>query len=367
MAATISVGREGAEAAGYPSGHREREHVAPMPPRALRRTGDDGWTEVNDLDEALRLRRNPGTLTWIESDVSGTSEAEIRALGSEFEIDPLAVEDAMSPRQRPKLEAYTGHLLVVVHQLDEDDDDQLVPRQVAACIGPGFLIVLHHGAGRLVREIRDRVRTLDAGRATGDRLLHAMVDTAVDDDETIANRIADEVEDMEEVGLELARRREQRPDRRLPQHRWPSQYRLYTLKQQMSTLRRYALPLGAALERRPSSEGREPDDEVEFLFRDVHDHVIRLAAAVRSSDELTDGVLGLVRSVAAESLNETNKKLTAWAAIVAAPALIVGLYGINYALVPSKSLGEWGFVVVLGLMGLTSGALYVSFRRRDWL
>lgn len=338
-----------------------------MPPRALRRTGDDGWTEVKDLGEVLRLRSDPGTLIWIESDVSAMSDVEIRALGSEFEIDPLAVEDAMSSRQRPKLEAYPGHLLVVVHQLDEDDDDQLVPRQVASFIGPGFAIVLHHGAGRIVSEIRDRVEKLDSTTASGDRLLHVMVDTAVDDDETIANRIADEVEDMEEQALELARRRERRPDRKLPQHRWPSQYRLYTLKQQMSALRRYALPLGAALERRPGAGDRQPDDEVDLLFRDVHDHVIRLAAAVRSSDDLTDGVLQLVRSVAAESLNETNKKLTAWAAIVAAPALIVGLYGINYELVPAKSLGEWGFLVVLALIALTSGALYLSFRRRGWL
>ena len=338
-----------------------------MPPIALRRTGDDGWTEVRDLDDVVRLRRDPGTLIWIESDVSGMSETEIRALGSEFEIDPLAVEDAMSPRQRPKLEAYPGHLLVVVHQLDEDDDDQLVPRQVAAFIGAGFAIVLHHGAGRLVREVRDRVEKLDTTTASGDRLLHAMVDTAIDDDETIANRIGDEVEEMEDEALEIARRRERRPDRKLPQHRWPSQYRLYTLKQQMSALRRYALPLGAALERRPSARDREADEEVDLLFRDVHDHVIRLAAAVRSSDDLTDGVLELVRSVQAESLNETNKKLTAWAAIVAAPALIVGLYGINYGLVPSKSLGAWGFGLVVALMALTSGGLYVSFRRRDWL
>jgi magnesium transporter len=338
-----------------------------MPPRALCRTDDGSWSEVDDLGEILRLRRDPATSIWIESDVSGMSADEMRALAGEFEIDPLAVEDAESPRQRPKLEPYPGHLLVVVHQLDEDEDDQLEPRQVAAFVGAGFVVLLHHRATRLVDDMRRRVEALGTAEASTDRLLHVIVDAAVDQDEAIANRIAEEVEDMEDDALELAKRRERRPDRRLPPHHWPSQYRLYTLKQQMAALRRYALPLGSALERRRAGEEHDPEDEIERLFRDVHDHVIRLAADLRNSEELTDGVLELVRSVQADTLNETNKKLTAWAAIVAAPALIVGLYGINYRLLPDHSLGQWGFVLVITLMALASGLLYVSFRRRDWL
>ena len=109
-------------------------------------------------------------------------------------------------------------------------------------------------------------------------------------------------------------------------------------------------------------------DEAEKLFRDVNDHVLRVQAQVRSIEDLSQGVLDLTQSVQADTLNEINKKLTGWAAIIAAPALIVGLYGINYHLLPQPTfLGAWGFVMVLGLMGAASLTLYLFFKRKGWI
>src|SRR5205807_3198353 len=110
-----------------------------------------------------------------------------------------------------------------------------------------------------------------------------------------------------------------------------------------------ALPLGQSLERLAHTDADEPE-EAELRFRDVQDHVLRLGAQVRSIDELASGVLDLTRSIQADTLNDINKRLTGWAAVIAGPALIVGLYGTNYGLLPSKSLGNWGFVFVVGLM-----------------
>jgi magnesium transporter len=91
-------------------------------------------------------------------------------------------------------------------------------------------------------------------------------------------------------------------------------------------------------------------------------------AQVRSAEDLTQGVLDLTQSVQADTLNEINKKLTGWAAIIAAPALIVGLYGINYHLLPLPTkLGVWGFVFVLGLMSASSLTLYLFFKRKGWI
>ena len=113
--------------------------------------------------------------------------------------------------------------------------------------------------------------------------------------------------------------------------------------------------------------GRVDDlEETGKLLRDVHDHVLRISAQVRSIEELTNGVLELARSVQADTLNEINKRLTGWAAIIAAPALIVGLYGTNYGLLP-RFPGRWGFVFIVGLMVATSGILFGFFRRRGWI
>ena len=342
-----------------------------MPTTALCRTGEDGWAPVEDLDEVMRLRRDPAAMVWIEGDVSGMTDEQVRELARGFELDPLAIEDALSPRQRPKLEAYPHHQLLVVHQLDEDEDDQLVPRQLAAFVGEGFAVVLHHAADRLVAEARRRVQGSDRRPdPSGDRLMHLIVDAAVDDDEAHATRVSEEIEDLEAEALGTARSRERRDAPSAARAPLPSQFHLYTLKQQLSTLRRYAVPVGAALERRHSSDGSRGasgDGEVERLFRDVHDHVVRLAAQVRGSNELIDGVIELARALQGDQLNEINKKLTGWAAVVAASALIAGLYGVNYRLLPPLALGRWGFAYVAALMLATSGAVYLFFKRRGWL
>ena len=332
----------------------------------------DGWDEVDDLDKVLELRADPSRLVWVEADVSEAAPEAARSLAQGFGLDPLAVEDAMEARQRPKLEPYPGHLLVILHQLDELED-QLEPRQMAAFVGAGFVIVLHHGADRLVREARARLSGDED--PTAHRLLHALVDSTVDDYEAKANELGEDVEELETQALAVARR--SGADGEDPAGELPDQYQLYTVKQQLSMLRRYALPLGRSLDRLAHADGAgvqadvaadaDAQEETELQFRDVQDHVLRLGAQVRSIDELASGVLDLTRSIQADTLNDINKKLTGWAAVIAGPALIVGLYGTNYGLLPSKALGNWGFVFVVGLMLGTAAGLYAFFRRRRWI
>jgi magnesium transporter len=321
-----------------------------------------GWEEVDDLDTILRLRRDPTRLVWAEADVTGATEGDVRSLASGFGLDELAVEDALEARQRPKLETYPGHLLVILYQLDEIAD-QLEPRQIAAFIGQGFVIVLHHGAGRLITEARSRLHDEEQEALTVDRLLHSLLDSTVDDYEAKAAELGEEIEELELQALEVARAGA-RDARDLP-----SQYRLYTVKQQLSMLRRFALPMTRSLERlaNPDGSSGEAPDESELRFRDVLDHVLRLAGQMRSIDELATGVLDLTRSIQADTLNDVNKKLSGWAAIIAAPALIVGLYGTNYGLVPTKSWGNWGFVFVVVLMVASAAGLYAFFKRRRWI
>jgi magnesium transporter len=325
---------------------------------------DGGWEEVDDLAKILELHRDPSRLVWIGSDVSGATEDDVRALATEFDLDELAMEDALQARQRPKLEPYPGHLLVILYQLDEIAD-QLEQRQIAAFVGRGFVIVLHHGAGRLLSEARARVER-DAGEVvTVDDLVHALLDAAVDDYELKAAALGDDVEELEMQGLSVAQARA-RGDMRTEV---PDQAVLYTVKQQLSMLRRYALPLSRALDQlaHVHEDTTVPPDERELQFRDVEDHLLRLGDKVRSIDELASGVLDLTRSIQADDLNDINKKLTGWAAVIAAPALIVGLYGTNYGLLPTKHLGNWGFVFVLGLMFASAFGLYVVFKRRRWI
>ena len=322
-----------------------------------------GWDEVDDVAKLLELRRDARQIVWIEADVSGSSAVDVRELASGFALDELAVEDALHPRQRPKLEPYPGHLLVILDDLEEIDD-QLEPRQVAAFVGQGFVIVLHHGAGRLMGETRRRMTAEEPAAVTIDTMLHGLLDTTVDGYEAKAQELTDEVEELEMQALAAARA-DDRDDPDPPE--LPSQYRLYTVKQQVSMLRRFAVPLSGVAERLASASGEEEAPErSEREFRDVEDHLLRLAAHIRNIDDLAGSVLDLARSVQADTLNDVNKKLSGWAAVLAGPALIVGLYGTNIGLDP-KWLGHWGLVYVLGLCFATSAVIYAFFKRRGWI
>ena len=331
--------------------------------RAMLRTDGDGWTPADDLSRVSQGRGRPDGLAWVEVDVSDAASGDVQSLVDQFGLDPLAVEDALNPRQRPKFERYEGHAFLVMYQLDEVDD-QLEARQIACFLGERFLLVMHCGADRMVAAARKRVESLDDEARRADRLLHALLDTVVDDYEVVAGRLETDVEHLEATALRVARKTSMSA-RTLGD--MPSQVMLYSLKQQVSLMRRFGLPLGTVLERIEWSKDRQGDTDTEELFRDVHDHVLRIAAQARSVEELAGAVLDLTRGVQADVLNEVNKKLTAWAAIIAVPTFIASIYGTNYRLLPSPDLGAVGFVYVLCIMAGAAAALWLFFKRRRWI
>jgi len=181
----------------------------------------------------------------------------------------------------------------------------------------------------------------------------------VDEYEVIANALEQEVERLEEEALRASEegRVEEVVD----------QADLYSLKQKVSRLRRYAIPVERILAAVTGGEaGRSLDEATRHLFQDVHDHTIRLSAQIRNVDELSGAILDLIRSEQADTLNMINKKLSAWAAIFAAWAVITGFYGMNLDLEPEEQ-SAFGLWFVLGLMVAVGLGLYAVFKRRRWL
>ena len=315
---------------------------------------ETGWVQIDDLATLSDLRRESNNLVWAEAVVSDLTEDDAQTLKEEFDLHDLAVEDAIKPRQRPKLEPYEHHLFLVVHQLDEEND-QLEARQIACFIGPRFMITLHEGAERVLEPAKDLWRK-ESGALRGGpaHLVHGVLDVLVDDFENIATRLEDEVEELEEIVLEVPTA--------------PVQRQLYSIKQKVSRLRRYALPVQRLVEsisNDPSLLGSHSQVQTEH-FRDVSDHLQRLADQVRNIDDLTDAVLDLRRAEQAQFLNDVTKRLTGWAAIVAVPTFIASVYGMNFALVPAAG-HIFGFWFALALMTVTGIGLYISFKRRDWI
>jgi magnesium transporter len=314
-------------------------------------TEASGWTEVHDLERLSDLRAEAGHLLWAETDLASLDDDDIALIAEEFGLHPLAVEDAQHPWQRPKIDFYDDHTFVVVHQLDEIDE-QLEATQIACFIGKRYVLTIHAGAKRILDESKARWDKAKKKRGPG-FLMHALLDALVDDYQALADRLENEIEDLEELVLET-------PD-------VPIQRQLYTVKQRIARLRRYALPASRVLDSFVDP-GREEMylPEAEALFSDVRDHVVRIGEQLRNVDDLTQAVLDLTRAEQMQRLNDVTKRLTGWAAIIAVPTWIASVYGMNFALIPEEQ-SLIGFFFALCLMVVTAIGLYIFFRRRRWI
>jgi magnesium transporter len=311
----------------------------------------DGWTKVEDLHQLSDLRTRSGTLLWAEAEASSLTDEDVRLVAEEFSLHELAVEDAMHARQRPKFETYDDHQFLVMHELDEVDG-QLEAVQIACFIGRQYVLVIHAGAERTLKEAKDRwAGTLD--RSHPAVLLHTLMDVVVDDYQAHADRLEGEVEDLEEIVLE-------KPDA-------PVQRQLYAVKQRLARMRRYVFPSVRLLDWAIDTGKDHPfSAETAKLFRDIDDHLQRIKDQVLNLDALDQALIDLTRNEQAAMLNEQNRRLAAWAAMFGAATVIGGIYGMNFALVPKQeTIG--GFWFAIGLMLLSTGGLYFYFRRRGWL
>lgn len=320
---------------------------------AICHTPQAGWSEVSDLSTIASLCERRGARVWAEADVSVLDDRDMDTIAASFGLHELAVEDAAEARERPKLESYEGHLFMVVHELNLVGE-QLEPVQIACFVGARWVLVLHAGASRALEETRRRLLALSGDLQGGSAvLMHALLDTIVDDYERIADGLENVVEDLEE--------------RLLADPRASAQKEIYTLKQRLARMRRYALPVSRLLADvvEGNAVGDIPSESGAF-FRDVHDHTLRIAEQERNVEDLADALLELVGMEQAKAQNEVTKRLTGWAAIIAVPTLISGIYGMNFGLVPQEGR-IFGFWFALGLMVSAAIALFVFFKRRGWI
>ncbi|MGH2752489.1 MAG: magnesium transporter CorA family protein [Actinomycetota bacterium] len=324
---------------------------------------ETGWQQVSDTAGISELRAR-GRLIWAEADVKDLDDDDVATIAREFSLHELAVEDAVTLRQRPKFETFPDHLFVVVHQLDESGD-QLEPAQLSMFVGDHYVLALHGGANRTLEEARRRWMDLSHDQAGPHRLLHTILDTIVDEYGVLADQLEQETEDLEELTLESID---------LPMRARfalvndsSTQRRIYSVKQRVSRLRRYGHPAARVVEGVLEAEAHNlADSKLVPLFAHVRDHALRIGDQVGGVESLTNAILDLRRAEAAGTLNEVTKKLTAWAAIIAVPTLISSVYGMNVHLYPPEGTTA-GFWFALGLMAVLGAGLFVFFKRRRWL
>ena len=291
---------------------------------------------------------------WVWIGLHQPTEEEFDSVKAEFDLHPLAIEDAVNAHQRPKLEEYGDTLFLVLKPARYHDDTEEVEfGEILIFMGQGFLITVRHGETTQLHEVRlESEKNPDLMSHGPASVLHAIVDRIVDDYEPVLRGVEDDIEEVEEEAFSPARTN-------------PAA-RIYHLKREVLGLHRATGPLVAPLERLASVEHRYIPEEMRSYFRDVCDHAIRTNEAVENFREMLNSVLGANLTQVTVRQNDDVRRISAWVAILAVPTMIAGIYGMNFDHMPEL---RWalGYPAVLLVMATICVSLYAYFKKSGWL
>ncbi len=305
---------------------------------------------VEEVSDHLE-RRN--AVVWL--DVCQPTEADLKKIADELGLHELAVEDALHPHQRPKLDRYEDHLFLATYvpSLDEATG-QLETSEISVFITPHAFVTVRKDERLDMTPIRHKWQDeRDLGEHGVGWLLHGFLDYVVDMHFETVQRLDDELDALEDQLVDT------RP------HTREVQRRSYELRKSLVTLRRVVLPMREVVNTVLRRDLGIVDDAIQPYFQDVYDHVLRAIEWTESMRDLVTNILDTHLTIQGNRLNEIMKKLTGWAAIIAVPTAVTGFYGQN---VPYPGFARHsGYVTSVLIMVALVVGLYVLFRRKGWL
>ncbi len=312
----------------------------------------DGHKIADVRNEEVRpyLKRDDCIL-WMA--VRDPDPHELKLLQEEFELHPLAVEDAQHGHQRPKFEEYGDSLFFVLH-LIEPDVEGLRVGEVEIFVTRKYVLSVRSRSERRFSEVRARCeREPELMRHGTGYILYALMDAVVDRYFPILDSIETKLENIEEqifAGTSARANIEA----------------LYGLKQQLMTLKHATAPLLEAVSKLYGGRVPQLCAGLGDYFRDVSDHLVRLNQNIDAAREMVTTAISVNLSMITLQENEVTKRLAGYAALVAVPTLIAGIYGMNFELMPELKW-RWGYPLSLGAMVIIDAYLFYRFRKAKWL
>lgn len=303
------------------------------------------------IEEAGEWAGKDGHVVWIglfEPDV-----ALLRRVQKQFHLHDLAIEDAEHAHQRPKLEQY-GEALFVVARTAQMVEGRIAFGETHIFVGRGYVVSVRHGASTSYAAVRQHWETCPISLAKGtDFILYAILDFIVDNYMPVLEAIHDEVEEIEDRVLARPMGRDDIE-------------RLYMLRRDLLRLRNAIGPLVEVCRRLGNTELPQIDRDMEPLFRDVTDHVRTVQEKIDSLREVLAFAFEASLLVGQSQENAITKRLASWAAILAVPTALAGIYGMNFKNMPELET-TYGYFVVLAAIITTCSVLFWRFKRNGWL
>ncbi|PWC43842.1 magnesium/cobalt transporter CorA [Azospirillum sp. TSO22-1] len=303
------------------------------------------------VEEAGAWAAREGHFVWVG--LLEPDEALLRRVQEQFALHDLALEDALHAHQRPKIEVY-GDALFLVLRTARLTDGRIHFGETHVFAGRNYVVTVRHGASATYSPVRTRAESApDLLRHGVDFVLYAVMDYVVDCYFPVLDALEADVGRMEQKLL----------------HRPPTPAeveRIAHVRRDLERLRRAASPLTEVCSRLERFPLPMIDEEMHPYFRDVYDHVIRANEAVVSLRELLSFAFEASMMLASARQNDVTRKLAAWAAILAVPTAVAGIYGMNFKTMPEL---EWtyGYPMALTAIVTVCGVLYWRFKRIGWL
>lgn len=304
---------------------------------------------VADISEHLE---RPDTVIWV--DFCGPSKQELHELADELGLHELAVEDALGPHQRPKLDHYASHNFLACHAVELKDDGTLIETEIDAFISARWLVTVRKDEHFSLEPVIARWdRSTDLAVHGVSFLLYGLLDAVVDSYFEAVQRF-DEFYDRISEGIFA-----EKPIPPAEQKHW------FQTRQALIRFHRLVVPMREAVSGLMRREHSTVADDLYPYYQDVYDHVLRVTESTDALRDLISTIVETNLSLRDYRTNQIAKQVTSWAAIIAVPTLITGWYGMN---VPYPGYGQtWGVWLAALLVVVVSGGLFVVFRKRDWL
>ncbi|MDX6677993.1 MAG: magnesium transporter [Solirubrobacteraceae bacterium] len=320
------------DCAHYKDGCRQNDEPLPVEEAAARSSDDDGfvWLGLHD-----------------------PSTEELIDVAQRFDLPPLAVEDAMHAHQRPKIEDYDRGYFLVLHTARYlDASEQVEFGEVHVFTGPGYVIVVRHGAASDLRSARERLeQNPDLLRLGPSAAVWAIMDKVVDDYQPVVEGIENDVEEVEEAVFEEG---------------GDQTRRVYALRRELAEFYRAVHPLMTALDTLAARSREGVPKILRNHLRDVEDHLRRVEEEVTTQRDVLASIFQANLAVISLQQNEVVRQISGWAAIIAVPTFMASIWGMNFKHMPELSW-QYGYPLAIGAMLVTGLVLYRVLRRSGWL
>jgi len=293
----------------------------------------------------------PGCFVWVA--LKDATQDELEEMQRQFGLHELAVEDASHGHQRPKLDEYGDFLYAVVHTV-EYAGEELNLGEVSIFVGANFVLSVRNRTREGFAEVRARCeREPHLLKMGAGFVFYALIDTIVDRYFPVLEMLEGDLERLERRIFAGAPARE-------------SIIQLYELKQKLMELKHAAGPLQEVTSKLYGGRVPEVCLATQDYFRDVYDHLYRINQSIDSLRDMLTTVISVNLSLITLGESETTKRLAAYAALVAVPTMIAGVYGMNFEHMPELKWA-WGYPLSIGLMVILDTYLFLRFRKAGWL